>query len=201
MRGVWGLPCVGAPLSSVWTACCGCVYSVGMFIELALSLVLHSHPRPHPHPHVPGVTHASGSTSRFHSHAVPVVPIVSSVGVSGPVVSPVGVKRAAVRGVRSTTARTGAGRTATSRGASHKGASKGAAVAKPAKGARAVKPPVDTAANTAAANAGMTRIYVVTTPVAQVHQYVALGYTPTAGVITVPTIVATQVAAMPAFPQ
>lgn len=197
MSGHWGLPCVGAPLSGVWTAHACCVYSVHMILELIVSIALQSHARPHPYPHVPGVTHASGSTSRFHSHAVPVVPIVSSVGVSGPVVPSVRAKRAAVHSVRSTTARTGAGRTATRKGASRGGATKGTTP----RAGKAPKPPVDTVANTAAANAGVTRIYVVTTPVAQVHQYGALGYAPVAGVITVPTIVATQVAAMPAFPQ
>lgn len=70
-----------------------------------------------------------------------------------------------------------------------------------AKRATAKPAPVSPTVATASASAGLTRIYVVTTPVAQVHQYVALGYAPVAGVITVPTIVATQVAAMPAFPQ
>lgn len=68
-------------------------------------------------------------------------------------------------------------------------------------GAKPAKPPVDPAVVHAAAVSSMTRIYVNTTPVAQVHQYVALGYPDISGVITVPTIVATQVAAMPAFPQ
>jgi hypothetical protein len=67
--------------------------------------------------------------------------------------------------------------------------------------AKPAKPPVDPTVVHAAAVSSMTRIYVNTTPVAQVHQYVALGYPDISGVITVPTVVATQVAQMPTFPQ
>src|ERR1700742_1102774 len=74
----------------MWTHhACG-VYGVDMFIELIVLAALHINPHPHHHAvPTPGVQHASGSTSVFHSHPLPVVS-APSVSVLSTVVLPHG---------------------------------------------------------------------------------------------------------------